>query len=382
MIGYFDVRNGCAGDMIAAALSGCVDVGEARKLLGCIDFPSLYSIEIRQIVKPAGHSHGIKANQFVVKVKGKEEERSYREIVSVFRKSRLDRCLKEKILNVFETLAKAESKVHGKPVEKLHFHSVGQTDALVEISFSVIALDLLGITRVFASPVGISHAAPATLEIASGIPVVIRDIPFESTTPTGISIIKTLAEAYGDTPSFFLEGYSYGAGTLSTDLPDVLQFSYGKDAGDGYERVGILETSVDDMNPVLFDHLMDVLYRAGALEVSFFTGITKKSRPMFFIRVLCHPDQRQRISEIVFKETTTLGIRYREEERTILKRKLKKISTRYGDINVKVAYLSGKPVNVMPEYNDCRTIAIRKKIPLKKVIEEVLKIFLKEKIEK
>lgn len=381
MIGYFDVRNGCAGDMIAAALAGCVvDVGEIKKILRCIDFPSLYNIEIKQIVRPAGNYHGIRANQFIVNVIGKEEERSYREIVSIFKKSRLSAHIKEKILNVFETLAKAESNVHQESVENLHFHSVGQIDALVEIAFSVIALDFLGIKRVFASPVGISCAAPATLEIASGIPVIVRNIPFESTTPTGISIIRTLVESYENTPSFLFEGYSYGAGTLSTDLPDVLQFSYGREVSDGFEKIGVLETSVDDMNPVIFEHLMDILYQAGALEVSFFTGITKKSRPLFSIRILCRPDQKQKFLEIIFKETTTLGIRYREEERAILDRKMKKIKTQYGDVNVKVAYLLKEPLNIMPEYEDCRAIAVRKKISLKKVMEEVLRNCLNEKI--
>jgi len=380
MIGYFDVRNGCAGDMIAGALAGCVEGNEIKKILNGIDFPYGYSIEIRQVLRSSGHSHGIKANQFIVNVNEKENERSYKEIVSIFNKSRLPLSIKERILAVFETLAHAESKVHEEPIEKLHFHSVGQTDALVEVAFSIIALDFLGIKRIFASPVGISCAAPATLKIASGIPVIMRNFDFESTTPTGISIIKTLVESYQDTPPFLFENYSYGTGTLLTDLPDVVQFSYGKNIGSNFERIGVLETSVDDMNPLVFDHLMEVLYKVGALEVSFFTGITKKSRPIFSIRIMCRPEQKQRISEIIFKETTTLGIRYREEERIILERRIRKIKTKYGDINVKIAYLSSKePVNIMPEYEDCKAVAIREGIPLKKVVEEVLRIILNEK---
>jgi len=380
MIGYFDVRNGCAGDMIAGALAGCVNIREIKKILNDIDLPSPYSIEIRQVKKDADYFHDIEANQFIVKVKGREKARSYKEIVSIFEKSRLACHIKEKILNIFYILAVAEGTIHKKPLEKLHFHAVGQTDALVEIAFSVIALDLLGIKKVFASPVGISCAAPATMEIARGIPVKICNIPFEITTPTGISIIKGITDSYDNTPLFFIKQYCYGTGTIvMADFPNLLQFSYGSDMQYGTEKIGILETSIDDMNPVIFDHLMDVLYAAGVLEVSFFTGITKKSRPIFLIRILCRPHQRGEISGIIFRETTTLGIRYREEERIALKRKLQKIKTEYGDVDIKIGYLSGQPVNVMPEYEQCKTIAMKKKIPLKKVIEEILKISLKEK---
>ncbi|MCM8805966.1 MAG: nickel pincer cofactor biosynthesis protein LarC [Candidatus Omnitrophica bacterium] len=378
MIGYFDVRNGCAGDMIAGSLASCVDIGEIKKQLKLIDFPTKYDIEIKQVIRHTGKFHGIKANQFIVKLEEKENDRKYREIVSIFKNSRLNEPAKEKILKVFETLAKAESKVHNECLDKLHFHAVGQTDALVEVAFSILALEQLGINEVFASPVGVSNIAPATMEMISGIPAVFRDIPFEITTPTGIAIIVSLVKSYGDSPPVITTGYGYGTGTIQTEFPNTVLFAYGEPSYQKYEKVGIIETSVDDTNPVIFEYLIETLYQAGALEVCFFNAITKKSRPLFCIRVLCKPEQKEILSKIIFQQTTTLGIRYREEERLILERKIEKVKTKYGEISIKIGYLSGKPVNIMPEYEDCKKIAAEKNVPVKKIINEALRRAIEE----
>ncbi|HOJ30499.1 MAG TPA: LarC family nickel insertion protein [bacterium] len=373
MIGYFDIKNGCAGDMVCAALSGCVDVKEIERHLKKVKFPSRYEIEIRQVMRAAGQFHGIKANQFIVNVSGKEHERSYREIVSIFSESDLLSSTKKKILKIFSVLAEAESKVHGRDLEQLHFHAVGQTDALVEISFSVLAMEYIGITKLVVSSVGISNAAPATMEMISKMPVIFRNIPFEISTPTGIAIIKGLADFYGDSPTLMPLGYAYGTGTITTDLPNTVEFVYGTEMSEKTETIGIIETSVDDMNPLIFEHLIDKLHQAGALEVCFFTGTTKKSRPMFLIRVLCKPEQRATMSKIIFHETTSLGIRYREENRIVLGRAQKKIKTSYGEIRVKFGYFAGETVNIMPEYEDCKKIAIEKRIPIKIVMQEAVK---------
>ncbi|MGC9065873.1 MAG: nickel pincer cofactor biosynthesis protein LarC [Candidatus Ratteibacteria bacterium] len=374
MTGYLDIKNGCAGDMICAALSGCVDVKEIEKHLKKVKFPSKYDIEIRQVVRSIGHFHGIKANQFIVNVQEKENERSYSEIVSIFSNSNLSSSTKNKILKIFNILAEAEGRVHGENLERLHFHAVGQTDALVEVSFSVLAMEQLGIKKLVASSPGISNAAPATMEMISGIPVIFCDIPFEISTPTGIAIVKGLADSFGDSSIMIPLGYAYGTGTQITDLPNTVQFVYGKEISERVESIGIIETSVDDMNPVIFEHLMETLYQAGALEVCFFTGTTKKSRPIFLIRILCKPEHRGTITKIIFKETTSLGVRYREENRIVLERIQKKIKTSYGEINVKFGYIAGETVNIMPEYEDCKKIAIEKKIPIKFVMQEAMKV--------
>lgn len=373
MIGFFDIRNGCAGDMICAALAGCVDIKELREQLAKISFPSKYEIEITQTTRPTGTFHGIKANQFLVHVKEDEQARTYSEIVSIFENSKLSEKVKQKIIHIFKLIAEAESHVHNEDLRNLHFHAVGQTDALVEVSFSVLALEFLSVKRIFSTPVGISNAAPATLEMIKGIPVIVRNIPFEITTPTGIAIIKALTESYGDTPLIIPEYYSYGTGTCDTEFPNTLQFIYGKESRDIKDVVSVIETSVDDMSPVIFDHLMERLYQAGALEVCFFSGITKKSRPTFWIRVLCSPAEKDKIFEIIFKETTTLGIRYREEERTVLYRSEITVKTKYGNVRVKTGYYGGNIVNIMPEYDDCKRIASKKNTPLKKIIGEALK---------
>lgn len=373
MIGFFDIKNGCAGDMICAALAGCVDIKEIEKQLSKIKFPSRYKIEVVQTTRPSGSSHGIKANRFYVHITGKEHERSYLEIVSIFKNSKLPEESKQKILQVFKLLAEAESKVHRENLKDLHFHAVGQTDALVEVSFSVLAIQYLGIKRLFSSPVGISNPAPATMEMIKGIPVIVRNIPFEITTPTGIAIIKTLTQSCDDIPVFIPEGYSYGTGTMNTREPNTIQFIFGKESVDTNDTVSVIETSIDDMNPVIFEYLIEKLYKAGSLEVCFFTGITKKSRPVYWLRVLCRPSEKNSIFKIIFKETTTLGIRYREEARVKLERLEKNVKTKYGDIRIKAGYYANQVVNIMPEYEDCKRVALEKNVPLKKVIEEAIK---------
>ncbi len=376
MIGFFDLRNGCAGDMICAALAGCVDTAEIGRQLKKVDFPTKYEIEIKKVIRAAEFFHGLKANQFIVHVNGKEDERSYSDIVSIFKRSKLPERISNKIIHVFNILADAESKIHEKNLNDLHFHAVGQTDALVEVSFSILALEYLGIKKIIATPVGISGAAPATMEMIFGIPVIIRNIPLEITTPTGMAIIKAIIQSFDDSPELIVEGYSYGAGTLNAGFPDTLQFIYGREFMILKDRVCVIETSLDDINPVIFEHLIEKLYKSGALEVSYFTGFTKKSRPLFWIRILCPPLVKSVIIELLFKESTTLGIRYREEERIILKRSVKKVRTIYGDIEVKFGYFSGEIVNVMPEYESCKKIANEKKIPVKNVIEETIKAAL------
>ncbi|MCM8758731.1 MAG: nickel pincer cofactor biosynthesis protein LarC [Candidatus Omnitrophica bacterium] len=373
MIGFFDIRNGCAGDMICAALAGCVDTQEVKKQLNKVSFPSAYEIEIIQKTKQVDNFHRIKANQFLVHVKEKERERTYSEILSIFENSKLAEEVKQRIIRVFNILAEAESIVHREDVKNVHFHAIGQTDALIEVSFSVLALDLLGIKKIVSTPIGISNAAPATAEMMKGIPVIIRNIPFEITTPTGIAIIKAITDSYDDTPIVIPEGYSYGTGSYQTELPNTLQFIYGKELKGLKDTVCVIETSVDDMNPIIFDYLLEKLYQVGAFEVCFFPGITKKTRPIFWIRILCRPIDKEKIFEIIFKETTTLGIRYREEERILLKRLQKKVKTKFGEIRVKVGYFAGEVVNLMPEYEDCKKIATEKKVPLKEVMQEALR---------
>ncbi|MCM8814821.1 MAG: DUF111 family protein [Candidatus Omnitrophica bacterium] len=360
--------------MVCAALAGCVDIEAVKGELKKIDFPTHYEIEIRQVVKSAGPFHGIKANQFIVHVeKEQEQARSYSEIVRIFETSRLAESSRGKIIHVFELLALAEGRVHNESIDELHFHAVGQTDALVEVSFSILALEKLGIKKVFSSPVGVSNIAPATMEMLLDIPVVIRKIPYEITTPTGIAIIKAITESFDDTPVIIPVGHCYSAGTEYTDFPNTLHFIYGTEYFGLKDRVSVIETSVDDMNPMVFEYLIEKLHSSGALEVCFFTGITKKSRPVFWIRIICEPVFKEKIFRLLFKETTTLGIRYREEERIVLERSQKKIKTRYGDISIKIGCYSGEIFNVMPEYEECKKVAMEKNIPIKKVIEEVMK---------
>jgi pyridinium-3,5-bisthiocarboxylic acid mononucleotide nickel chelatase len=372
-IGYIDATSGCAGDMISAALAACADKARLLRELKKVAFPTRYTLELRPVTRKTSSSHGFQAYQFLVGLKEHEHHASYAAILRVFGKSRLDARIRERIGRVFGVLARAESAVHGTDLDHLHFHEVGQTDALVEIAAAVILLDLLGVEKLYASPIGLAQAAPATLAMAEGTPVVFREIPFEITTPTGMALLKGLAEGFGEPPAMRMSGHSFGTGTSEKIQPNVLTFSYGESGGGCRETVGIIETSVDDMNPALLEEVMEKLHEQGALEVTFSTAVTKKSRPMFLLRVLCLPGDREKLSDTLFLETTTIGLRYREEERCALEREIRAVRTKYGSIPVKIGFLRGRPVNASPEYDDCRKAARTHGVPLKRVILEALK---------
>ncbi|MCL5408875.1 MAG: LarC family nickel insertion protein [Candidatus Omnitrophica bacterium] len=373
--GYFNVQNGCAGDMLAASIAGICGCKFLEKELKKISLSNIYEIKLIPVKRELPSSHSFSANQFIVSLKNREKPNSYTEIKKIFETSNFKKSVKSKILEIFSIIAKAESKIHKEPLDKIHFHQVGQTDALVEIASVVILLDFLKIEKIYSSPVGLAKPAPATIEISKGLPVNFKNGPFEITTPTGMAIIKGIVDEFSDTPPMKIIDSSYGTGTNEKIQPNTVLFSYGECNEEIRENLGIIETSIDDMNPVIFEHLMEKLYKQGALEVSFFTGMTKKSRPMFNLRILCFPDKKDSLMEIVFKETSSIGIRYRKEERYPLKREEKIIKTAIGEIPIKVGYFNEKIVNISPEYEVCKKIAAEQNMPLKKVLSEIMKKF-------
>jgi uncharacterized protein (TIGR00299 family) protein len=372
--GYFNIQNGCAGDMLAACLIGVSDYKYLEKELKKIVLPNIYELKFISVRRelPSSHHH-FESNQFIISLKNKEKPNSYLEIKKIIETSGLKKSIKTRILKIFNIIAQAESKIHKEPLDKIHFHQVGQTDAIIEITSVVILLEFLGIEKVYASPVGISQPAPATMEISKGLPVIFKDVPFEITTPTGISIIKGIVDEFKDTPPIKTIDTSYGTGTNEKIPSDMVVFSYGESFQYTSENIGIIETSIDDTNPIIFEHVIEKLYEQQALEVSIFPGITKKSRPVFNLKILCFPDKKDRLMEIIFKETSSIGIRYREEIRYPLKREIKFIKTIFGEIPVKLSYLNGNIVNISPEYESCKKIAIEQNVPLKKVFSESIK---------
>ena len=371
-IGYFEVHNGCAGDMLAASL---IDAGLSRaalsRELGKLGLRN-YTLRIETVSRPTGYGHPLKAALFnVVPRAGRwDDHTAYRTIVRIVQKSRLAKPLREKIQNIFSVLAEAEALVHGEKPECVHFHEVGQIDAIVETAAVVIGLDLLGVEEISCGAVGLAQPAPATARIVRGMKTVPRDVPYEITTPTGAAILKGLCGLRGPARPMTFSTVGFGAGTRPEPSPNVVRFYLGETGGTD-DTVVVIETNIDDMNPVLFEHAMERLYAAGALDVCLTMGQGKKNRPVFQLMVLGSEAGFDRLAHTIFEETTTLGLRYRIENRRTLERLFRDVKTPWGAVPVKVGLLEGKQVNVSPEYEPCRRIAAKHGVPLKAVYDQV-----------
>jgi len=368
--GYFEVFEGCAGDMLAGSL---IDAGLDLKLLKEeIDKIPLknYTIEIKKTRRHLFSHHSITATKFLVILKEEEKFRKYTEIIKIIEDSSLSENLKNKILKIFDILAKVESKVHREKIENVHFHQVGQTDAIVEIASVVIGLDILGIKNVYSSSIGISNPAPATIELIKGLPVIFRNTPYEISTPTGVSILKGICKFKDIEDEIIVEGNGYGAGERKEPSPNILKFIYGRQKEE-VKNIYVIETNIDDMNPLIFENLYEKLFKSGAVDVSVFTGIGKKNRPVFNLCIMVEEKNFKKVKNIIFSETTTIGFRFRKEKRITLEREIKKIKTKWGKVRVKVSFSGDKTYNISPEYDDCRKISKKYNIPLKQILIEV-----------
>jgi len=368
--GYFEVFDGCAGDMLAGSLLDAgLDFKLLKKELDKIPLTN-YTIEIKKTKRQIFSHHFITATKFLVVLKEEEKFRKYTEIIKIIEDSSLSENLKNKILKIFGILAKVESKVHREKIENVHFHQVGQTDAIVEIASVVIGLDILGIKNVYSSSIGISNPAPATIELIKGLPVIFRDTTYEISTPTGVSILKGICKFKDMEDEIIVEGNGYGAGEREEPSPNILKFIYGRQKEEN-ESIYMIETNIDDMNPLIFENLYEKLFKAGAVDVSVFTGIGKKNRPVFNLCIMVKEENFEKIKNIVFSETTTIGFRFRKEKRITLERETKEINTKWGKVRVKVSFSGDKTYNISPEYEDCKKISKKYNIPLKQVLLEV-----------
>jgi len=368
--GYFEVFDGCAGDMLAGSLLDAgLDFKLLKKELDKIPLTN-YTIEIKKTKRQIFSHHFITATKFLVVLKEEEKFRKYTEIIKIIEDSSLSENLKNKILKIFGILAKVESKVHREKIENVHFHQVGQTDAIVEIASVVIGLDILGIKNVYSSSIGISNPAPATIELIKGLPVIFRDTTYEISTPTGVSILKGICKFKDMEDEIIVEGNGYGAGEREEPSPNILKFIYGRQKEEN-ESIYMIETNIDDMNPLIFENLYEKLFKAGAVDVSVFTGIGKKNRPVFNLCIMVKEKNFEKIKNIVFSETTTIGFRFRKEKRITLERETKEINTKWGKVRVKVSFSGDKTYNISPEYEDCKKISKKYNIPLKQVLLEV-----------
>ena len=289
----------------------------------------------------------------------------------------------------------AEAKIHGVDIEGIHFHEVGAVDAMVDIVCAAVGAEALGVDEIICSPLNVgggtvkcAHGtfpvpAPATVELLQGAPVYSSGIQAELVTPTGAAIVKTLAARFSSFPEMKIEKAGYGAGTR--DFPghaNVVRLTVGDAlpelaAKTSQETVSVLEANLDDLNPQVFGYVMDRLLEAGALDVFGMPVQMKKNRPGTLLSVLCKPEDAAALTQIIFSETTTLGVRRREEKRQVLGRKFVTVPTQWGDVRMKVASMNGTVTNYAPEYEDCRRIAAEKHVPLKSVMQEAVQQYLK-----
>ena len=316
------------------------------------------------------------------------EHRNLHDIEEILDHSDLPKEVIAKAKEVFLAIAKAEAKVHGSTVEEIHFHEVGAIDTIIDVVGNILALQYLGIEKVFTTPVNTGFGfvecahgqmpvpAPATAELLQGIPNYRGTVEKEMTTPTGAALLKVLASPVKEVPDGFTgETIGYGAGTRDVAIPNVLRVTMGLwnetvgtgNSGSAVERLLMLECNLDDLNPEIMPYVLEKLLAAGALDAWLQPVIMKKGRPAQTLKVLCSPEQRQVMEQIMFAETTTLGVRAYFVERTALERRWKTVQTPWGEVRVKEGLLDGKVVNAVPEFEDCKKIAEANGVPLKAV---------------
>ena len=381
-IAYFDCFSGISGDMTLGALLALgVPLEELKAQLAELPLTGF------DIVAADVTDNGIRATRVTVAADG-HHPRDYRQIRDLMLGSPLPDAVKKASLAAFERIAEAESKIHGCARDAVHFHEVGAVDAIVDIVGTFLGIAWLGIEKVVVSPLPLGSGwaachhgtlpvpAPATLEILKGAPVYAGSQKCELVTPTGAAIAATLAADFGPLPPMRIDWVGYGAGThVLEDRPNLLRIILGRsEEGEGYgtaERVVMVETAIDDMNPEFFGHLMERLFADGALDVVWIPVHMKKNRPGTLIQVLCAARKRDDVVKRIFQETTSLGVRYYDVQRSILARRELLAETEFGTIRVKSVTEPGGRQRIVPEYEVCRQIAQARGLPLRRVYESI-----------
>ena len=392
-IAYFDCFSGVSGDMILGALVDAgLDVERLRAELARLPV-SDYTLSAETVRR-----RGLRGTHVEVTISEVGVERHLHQIEEIISGSDLPDEVKQLSLAIFQRLARAEAHVHSIPMDHVHFHEVGAVDAIVDVVGAAVGLWLMGVERVYASPVHVgcgtvtcAHGtlpvpAPATQELLRGVPIYGRDVEAELVTPTGAAILTTLVEEFGAAPPMQVAHVGYGAGTRDLPLPNLLRVSIGETTDqksadqkpvtdvEGYEEdvVTVVETNIDDMNPEFYEHVMARLFEAGALDV-FLTPIQMKGgRPAMQLTALVADGCMADTLDVLFAETTTIGVRTCPMYRWKLGRDRLVVDTRFGPVGVKVARRGDTVLNVAPEYQECRRIATEQGVPLKEVYQAAL----------
>lgn len=385
---YFDCFSGISGNMIIGALVDAgVPLDNLRNELNKLSLGG-YELSCEPVQK-----RGIQATYFnVILPEAKNIPfRHYKDIVTLLKQSSLNSAVKELAQKIFKRLAEAESKIHNCPLEEVHFHEIGAIDTIIDIVGVSYGINYLGIEQFFASPVHVGSGiidcahgqmpipAPATAELLKESVFYSTEIKGELVTPTGAAILTTLTNHFGPLPSFKCEKVSYGAGTWELKIPNVLRIYIGEtiDISRETDYATIIETNIDDMNPEFYSYIMEKLFEAGAVDVYLTPIYMKKNRPGSLLTIISTlPDQKP-LLDILFAETTTLGIRMYTTQRLKQVKTFQTVDTPYGPVKVKLGFVGNKLLNFAPEFEDCRKLAEKTNIPLKEIYQEVLILFSK-----
>jgi len=374
---YFDCFAGASGDMILGALVAAgVDpdrLGDQLALLGVEGF----SVRFETVNKS-----GLSANHAHVETAHEHKHRHLSDIRKIIDDSQLSEGVKQRSIAIFTRLAQAEALVHNEPIEHVHFHEVGALDAIVDVVGAAICFEMLAIKRFVCSPIHVGSGTvemahgrfpvppPAVTELLKGVPFYSTELKGELLTPTGAAIITTVCKEFGPIPQLRVQGTGYGAGTRDYEnFPNVLRVMVGESDGrdETEQSLWMLETNVDDVSPQIIGHVMDRAFKLGARDCYFTPIQMKKNRPGVLLSILCDPEKKTEMTDLLFTETTTIGVRSYQVNRRALDRQIVRVETFYGPIDVKVARLNGRVVNAMPEFEQCRRAAELKGVALKEV---------------
>ena len=334
--------------------------------------------------------NGMAATHVRVKTEDQQKHRSLSTILEILGASQLAPEVHRRASAVFQKLGEAEARVHDVPLEKIHFHEVGAVDAIVDIVGACIGFAALGIEKFACSPLNVgggtakmAHGvlpvpAPATANLLQGKPTYSNGVQRELVTPTGAALVATLCDSFGPQPPMTVSAIGYGAGTADLEgQPNVLRIMVGEAAERSVagfdEEIAVIEANLDDMNPQIYGYFLEKALAASALDVYTTPVQMKKNRPGTLLTVLCKPQDTNALMSLIFAETTTFGARTYRAQRRVLPREWVNVTTRFGDVRIKLSRVNGRILHAAPEYDDCRKLAVEKNVPLQQVINEALR---------
>lgn len=379
-IAYFDCFAGISGDMIVGAfLEAGLPIEYLQTELQRLPV-SGFHIDTQRVIK-----NGISASKCDIQLEDDSPHRHLPDIEKIIDESSLSVKVKHDSKGIFYKLAEVEAEIHASTIDTVHFHEVGALDSIIDIIGAAIAMEYFAIEKVYASHVHLGTGftrsmhgkipvpAPATVALLKDVPVYSTGIRSELTTPTGAAVLTFYAEHFGSMPEMRITATGYGAGTRDLEIPNLLRVHVGEMTVEGYETDQVLEitTNIDDMNPEFYEYVMDKLFAKGALDVFITPVIMKKNRPGQLLTVLTEERLFSQVTDILFYETTTAGLRIKPVTRRKLRREQQTVSTQYGDIRVKVLKRGDTQYSVSPEYEDCKQAANQYKVPIKVVYDEV-----------